>query len=75
MSTSKKATDDSWDSWYGFPVGDYGYAEQPVSSTPSEQESKQTGRGCICGQDSVTRVEDRTPNFHSPRCPVSKLTV
>ena len=68
MSSDKKATDDSWDSWYGFPMGDYGYTEQPVSEEP-----KQTGRGCVCRQDSLTREEDRAPIHHSYWCPVSKL--
>lgn len=67
--SEKKDSSYELDGWWGFDntsYGDYGHDVQPAS------EVTKPSRGCICGQDSVSREEDRADLFHSRWCPVYK---
>lgn len=68
---NKKDIDDIDTGYWGWDFtgyGDYGHD----SYMPQEETKKPQGRGCICGQDSVDRIEDKLPIFHSTWCPVYK---
>lgn len=59
--------------WEMGSYGDYGHEvlkEEPAAPQPISP--KRPSRGCICGQDSVEREEDRAPQFHSKWCPLAR---